>query len=95
MRLIMYFVGAVGAGYLIGLSWLIRDLPDLLRSERTGTLSNRTPYARPIRRDAEPERFERLRQYRQRQLMWPALMIAGSTVGLLLLFGLGRLALTG
>jgi hypothetical protein len=95
MRLIMYVIGAIGAGYLIGVSWLIRDLPDLLTAERRGALKNRTPHALPIRRDAEPERFERLLRYRKRQLIWPALMIAGSTVGLASLVLLGLFASSG
>ncbi len=95
MRLIIYVIGSIGAGYLIGISWLIRDLPDLLMSERRGTLNNRTPHGIPIRRDVEPERFERLRRYRRQQLRWPALMIAGSTLALVLLVLLGQEALAG
>ena len=71
----MIEIGAVLAALISGVSWFIRDLPGILSSRRTGVIRSKSYGAPLIRREDDPERFDRLVAYRRRQLIWPTLML--------------------
>lgn len=80
----MLFWGAAFAGIISGLAWFIRDLPGLLAAPRTGAIRSKAYGAPMVRRDDDPERFERLVAYRRKQLIWPTFMLIGG--GLMLAY---------
>ncbi len=76
----MLEIGAILAAIIWGIAWFVRDLPGILASRRTGTIRSKSYGAPLIRREDDPERFDRLIAYRRKQLIWPTLMILGALV---------------
>jgi hypothetical protein len=70
----MIFIAAALAALIAGLSWLIKDVPGILSSGRTGAIRSKSFGSPLIQRDSDPERFDRLVAYRKKQLVWPILM---------------------
>jgi hypothetical protein len=80
---------------IAGIAWFIRDLPGILSAPRTATIRSKSYGAPLLRREDDPERFDRLVAYRRKQLVWPALMLAGGVVLLaLVILGIARMAAT-
>ncbi len=73
----MIEIGAVLAALISGVAWFIRDLPGILSSRRTGVIRSKAYGSPLIRREDDPERFDRLVAYRRKQLIWPTLMLLG------------------
>ena len=71
----MLEIGAVLAALISGVAWFTRDLPGILSSRRTGTIRSKAYGSPLIRREDDPERFDRLVAYRRKQLIWPTLML--------------------
>jgi hypothetical protein len=71
----MIEIGAVLAALISGVAWFIRDLPGILSSRRTGVIRSKSYGAPLIRREDDPDRFDRLVPYRRKQLIWPTLML--------------------
>lgn len=73
----MIELGAALAAIIAGIGWFIRDLPGILSARRLGTIRSKSYGAPIIRREDDPERFDRLIDYRRKRLIWPTLMLVG------------------
>lgn len=82
----MLFIAAALAALISGISWLIKDVPGILSSGRTGTIRSKSFGSPLIRRDNDPERFDRLVAYRRKRLVWPILMTVLGGLFTVLLF---------
>lgn len=65
------------AAFIAGIGWLVRDLPGVVSAPRTGTIRSKAYGSPLIRREDDPERFERLVSYRGKRLIWGWLLAIG------------------